>query len=719
VGSETCRVTTAVCCRPVFLLSAIVSFLIAFAAPVAGQTTYAPVFNPVNGHWYQQIRVPSGITWAEARSAAEAMLFAGYRGHLATMNSREENDFVWNSVLNGTSPLPQYWIGGFQDPTAPDYREPGGGWRWVTGEPWDHTRWNAGEPNNAGSENALEFLHGGVWNDGNGAGANRSYIVEYEPAPVPSAARLSILPNPVVSGATTVGLLTLDRAAGPEDIVLSLTSGLPAAVVVPAVVIVPAGANRAAFSIVTFPVSAPTTVTLAASGPGGMRTAVLHVLPMNATFPPGNLLANGSVEQPRVPDGQPRVTLRDGELSGWRVTRGTVDLVRAGWQQAPSEGAQSLELMGTPGPATVEQSVATVPGRDYLLAGWVGHNPRAPGDEARANVFLNGQFFVQLFHRDATATAGAMGWQPFAYRFRATAATTMLTFADATNADKPVGLALDGLAVTAVLPNLLVNGSFETPIVPEGAGSVTLPSAGSLLGWRITRGSVDVTHARSRQQAPGQGLQSLDLAGTAGAGAVEQSVPTEPGRLYLFSGWLAHDPVALEGRAHMFVNGDFLAELFHSNRLYGVATTDEMGWQPFLYLFRATAPTTTLQVFDASELGETSGAVLDGLVIAPAEEPISGQPPAAPSGLTVRRISPTQVDLTWSDNSADEAEFEIERRIGTGDWARIARVATDSTRFSDFGVRPGTTYAYRVRALNEAGASAWSNEASVTTLPGP
>ena len=43
-------------------------------------------------------------------------------------------------TLGELGPLDVWWLGGYQDTSTPDYREPGGGWRWVTGEPWGYTR---------------------------------------------------------------------------------------------------------------------------------------------------------------------------------------------------------------------------------------------------------------------------------------------------------------------------------------------------------------------------------------------------------------------------------------------------------------------------------------------------------------------------------------------------------------------------------------------------
>ena len=74
-----------------------------------------------------------------------------------------------------------HWIGGYQDHLAPDYSEPAGGWRWVTGEPWGYTNWNGGEPNNAGGiEDFLQWYSSGVWNDLPGAATITGYLVEFK-----------------------------------------------------------------------------------------------------------------------------------------------------------------------------------------------------------------------------------------------------------------------------------------------------------------------------------------------------------------------------------------------------------------------------------------------------------------------------------------------------------------------------------------------------------
>ena len=74
--------------------------------------------------------------------------------------------------------------------------------------------------------------------------------------------------------------------------------------------------------------------------------------------------------------------------------------------------------------------------------------------------------------------------------------------------------------------------------------------------------------------------------------------------------------------------------------------------------------------------------------------------------------------LTWTDNSTNEANFNIERKAeactGTGAFAEIATVGINVSTFNDTNVTEGVTYCYRVAASNPAGKSAYSNTASRT-----
>lgn len=91
-------------------------------------------------------------------------------------------------------------------------------------------------------------------------------------------------------------------------------------------------------------------------------------------------------------------------------------------------------------------------------------------------------------------------------------------------------------------------------------------------------------------------------------------------------------------------------------------------------------------------------------------------PPAAPSGLTATAISSSQINLTWTDNSANESNFVLARSTTAGGpYTDLATIAANTTSYSNTGLTASTTYYYVVRATNATGASANSNQASATT----
>jgi len=91
--------------------------------------------------------------------------------------------------------------------------------------------------------------------------------------------------------------------------------------------------------------------------------------------------------------------------------------------------------------------------------------------------------------------------------------------------------------------------------------------------------------------------------------------------------------------------------------------------------------------------------------------------PAAPSNLTAIALSPTDIKLTWSDNSNDETEFYIQRQSSSGSWMAVVNLPANTTTFTHTERVENTSYTYRVLARKGTHNSSWSNNATVTTPP--
>lgn len=113
--------------------------------------------NNYNGHSYY--RSTGSMTWTDARQACLNM-----GGHLVTVTTPEENNFIFNLWPSG-------WIGLTDEVIE-------GQWRWVTGEPFSWSNWNWGEPNNSGNEDYIQFVGGGKWNDL--PNVSLPYVLEFE-----------------------------------------------------------------------------------------------------------------------------------------------------------------------------------------------------------------------------------------------------------------------------------------------------------------------------------------------------------------------------------------------------------------------------------------------------------------------------------------------------------------------------------------------------------
>lgn len=143
------------------------------------------VYFPGNGHMYEIVNNGSGISWNDAKIAAEALTKNGASGYLATVTSQAEFDYI-SPRLSGAG-----WFGASDAATEND-------WQWATGPEagtsfWAglgdgspvgglFSNWSGGEPNDSGGdEDCAEFYAGGSgWNDLPCNGPYLDYyVVEY------------------------------------------------------------------------------------------------------------------------------------------------------------------------------------------------------------------------------------------------------------------------------------------------------------------------------------------------------------------------------------------------------------------------------------------------------------------------------------------------------------------------------------------------------------
>ena len=88
-------------------------------------------------------------------------------------------------------------------------------------------------------------------------------------------------------------------------------------------------------------------------------------------------------------------------------------------------------------------------------------------------------------------------------------------------------------------------------------------------------------------------------------------------------------------------------------------------------------------------------------------------PPATPSGLTAAQSTGSNIDLDWTDNADNETGYILERAVNGGNFSIINNSPANSESFSDIVPLTDADYSYRVKAVNSAGESDYSNTASV------
>jgi len=182
----------------------VAALVVAMSAPGLSARALPVLFND---HYYEVVATPF-LPWEVADAAARASAFHGVSGHLATITSFAEDDFLRALRLvtpginvSGAFVQSEVWVGGFQ---APGSVEPGGGWQWVNSEGAiptpshpgpGYSNWAPFEPNDGSGFGAESHMTIGLvnqfgWNDEAIIAGNGDYAVEYD---VPESGTLGLV----------------------------------------------------------------------------------------------------------------------------------------------------------------------------------------------------------------------------------------------------------------------------------------------------------------------------------------------------------------------------------------------------------------------------------------------------------------------------------------------------------------------------------------------
>jgi hypothetical protein len=188
-----------------------------------------------------------------------------------------------------------------------------------------------------------------------------------------------------------------------------------------------------------------------------------------------------------------------------------------------------------------------------------------------------------------------------------------------------------GLA-TAADPNLIVNGSFELPLVPAGFYSDFAAGSTEIQGWTVVGVDVALIHGSFTNSGvhfrAQEGVQLADLTGVTSnsqTSGVTQNVPTSIGQEYELSFYVGS---ASDG--NLFSPSTIDVSIDNGPRVSftnPATPNDALDWEQFSVSFSATGTTTNVTFFNGGALNNYSSA-LDNvtLIVGPPPIPALGAP---------------------------------------------------------------------------------------------
>ena len=135
---------------------------------------------------------------------------------------------------------------------------------------------------------------------------------------------------------------------------------------------------------------------------------------------------------------------------------------------------------------------------------------------------------------------------------------------------------------------------------------------------------------------------------------------------------------------------------------------------------RTTGTTYTYKVYAINSVGTSSPSnEVSATPAASSTPPVSKTKPSQPSSLVATAVSQNQINLSWKLPTNDGGEpisgYKIEASEVAGNYQVLSQNAGKNTAYSHTGLKPGTSYYYRVYAINSIGTSSSFADASATT----
>lgn len=211
-----------------------------------------------------------------------------------------------------------------------------------------------------------------------------------------------------------------------------------------------------------------------------LRSTVLALGLAASGLAHANLLSNGSFEQGAfAPPSNQTMTLLPGStaITGWQVVTDRLAWINAGnpWSLTAQDGNFFLDLSdysaGKPF-GGIQQSFATTPGYEYTVTFELGSSNRW-GRPDGLTVSAAGQSATYV----GAATGTLNDWQPFSFVFKATGASTTLSFVGQSGVNY-IGLDNVSATVTAV-PEPSLGALWLAGLATMAAGARRIRSARS------------------------------------------------------------------------------------------------------------------------------------------------------------------------------------------------------------------------------------------------